>query len=182
LIAHDWKRNEGKNNMSLTPLFRLPSFEWLIILWFVLGQLLMLLIKTTNGMIWHEVGFIANVAEFIPSVASVREAHVFDNKIAMLHYALMWLMSTGFCLLSVFAPIGKLEGVIFHRAKQPMLLAIIYVVIAVFNMLTNFYTGFYSFGLANFQIGFAVLSSLSTLILPYAIRFVFLTIDHRKKQ
>lgn len=152
------------------------TFWWLTVYWFLFGQILMLLLDHINVPIAGYIDRLVIFSEFIPSVASIHEAKVFDGQLAIRHYAIMWLMSFGFCVICFVAPIAKSEEICFMKAKQPIVLALIYIGIAVFNMLTDFYTGFYSFGLANFKFGFAVISSFSTLILPYAIRFSFLAI------
>lgn len=144
-----------------------------VVAWFVLGQVLMFYLKAIPPTQNEFSQVVDLISKLIPTVDSVRDAKVFDSEIGRSHHALVWLLSFPFSALLIgLARYEQKQIREVYRTQKLLGLAIIFFSLALMNAALDFYTGVYSFGLANTSAGFALLSCFSALVLPLAVNFI----------
>ena len=155
-------------------LFRFP-LVFMAIAWVLLGQFMIIFLINERHGLQAVVDFISLV---IPSVESLKIAHVFNNDTARDHHAMMWMLSPILIGISLFFPVVQKEKQCFIRKpSQAINLSLALFGLAVVSACFDFYTGIFSFGLGLNAHGFAILSSLESFLIVIACRYAKLAIN-----
>jgi len=164
---------DDNNHLRISPL-KIP-LVYLAVGWVVFGQILMVYLTIDI----YSMDYLAKlVARIIPSVASIKNAKVFNSDLAMQHHAIMWFVLPIMLCFALAIPekCGEKQLLIKKPDYARGLSAMLFI-LAVISACMGFYTGPLSLGLALTPFGFSFLSSFESFFLVVATRYFKLSLN-----
>ena len=145
------------------------TLRWMLFWWFALGQILMIFLLFAPPS--ATLSRLADaVSKILPMIESVRSLPVFNPEIARVHLALVWVLSPIFFIVSCCIPIPTADAAMMPKRKtQMMFLVFLPFVAGIVSFFGDFYVGGRTFGIYKVSLGFALLSSFWSALIPLSM-------------
>ena len=110
------------------------------------------------------------VSKISPTVESIRSFPVFDPEIACVHLAFVWVLSPIFFIISCCIPIPAADVAMMPKRKTKMMFLVFLLFVAgIVFFFRDSYIGGRTFGIYKVSLGFALLSSFDSALIPLSM-------------